>query len=89
MLNPYFLGGIDDMTAWTRYIWKDVIHMLEHDVGYVILLANGICARRSGVFTLTDSIPILLSILIWGLLTERVITFSRRRTFYKNWLLSL
>ena len=34
MLNPYFLGGIDDMATWTRYIWKDVIYMLENGVQY-------------------------------------------------------
>ncbi len=31
-LNSYFLGGMDDMAAWTRHIWNDVIHMIEHGV---------------------------------------------------------
>lgn len=37
MFNPYFLGGVDDMAAWTRYIWKDIIYMLEHGVQWVKL----------------------------------------------------
>ncbi len=32
LLNPYFLGGVDDMAAWTRHIWRDFVHMLEHGV---------------------------------------------------------
>ncbi|XP_041357023.1 phosphatidylinositol-glycan-specific phospholipase D-like [Gigantopelta aegis] len=29
-LDDFFVGGVDDMAAWTQIIWKDFIHMLEH-----------------------------------------------------------
>ncbi|XP_071119252.1 phosphatidylinositol-glycan-specific phospholipase D-like [Haliotis cracherodii] len=28
--SDYFVGGIDDMSAWTQIIWKHVVYMLEH-----------------------------------------------------------
>ncbi|XP_046581198.1 phosphatidylinositol-glycan-specific phospholipase D-like [Haliotis rubra] len=28
--TDYFVGGIDDMSAWTQIIWRRVVYMLEH-----------------------------------------------------------
>ncbi|XP_067677733.1 phosphatidylinositol-glycan-specific phospholipase D-like [Haliotis asinina] len=31
--TDYFVGGMDDMSAWTQIIWKYVVFMLEHGQG--------------------------------------------------------
>ena len=34
-LDSYFLGGVDDMAAWSDRIWNQTVSMLDHGTEYV------------------------------------------------------
>ena len=38
-LQDYYLGGMDDMTAWTTFVWEQVTYMLNKGPEWVVRLS--------------------------------------------------
>ena len=56
-LDDFFVGGVDDMAAWTQIIWRDFIHMLEHGQKYLFILY--LFKSALDTFILTSEIVLL------------------------------